>query len=273
MTLSGAVWRPPVENVVRYTECTMSLLPTLISIFASLWNPVTYSVLAGVIVFLFILFFMRTRRFYFVRHGETILNAQHIRQGEEGALSEKGQAQAEKVGQYLKRFRIMRGISSNYQRAKETAEIINKYLKVPILYSPLFAERRNPSEIIGKSTHDPLVERIVNQMDLTYHEDDYRFSDEENFIDEKKRARKCLSLLARQGAHETAVVTHHHFLKMLIAYLLYRERLHAGDFIKLSFFNVSDNAGITIVEFHPWNMFSRTRGWEVVSYNEQPGEN
>ncbi len=58
---------------------------------------------------------------------------------------------------------------------------------------------------------------------------------------------------------------------MLIAYLLYRERLHAADFIKLSFFNISDNAGITICEFHPWRIFSPTRGWEVVSYNEQPG--
>src|ERR1035437_5100440 len=234
----------------------MPILSTLISVFASLWNPVTYSVLAGIIVFLFILFYMRPRRFYFVRHGETILNAQHIRQGEEGALSEKGQAQAEMVGQYLEHFPIQEILASTYPRAKETAAIINTHLHVPIMYSPLFAERRNPSEIIGKSTHDPLVERIVDQMDLAYHEDDYRFSDEESFIDEKKRARKCLSLLARQGAHETAVVTHHHFLKMLISYLLYRERLHAGDFIKLAFFNVSDNAGITICEFNPWKIFS-----------------
>jgi len=107
-------------------------------------------------------------------------------------------------------------------------------------------------------------------MDNAYHEDDYRFSDEENFMDLKKRARKCLNLLARQGAQETAVITHHVFLKILVAYLLYRERLHAADFAKLAFFNVSDNAGITICEFHPWKIFSTTLGWEVVSYNEQP---
>ncbi|MDO8593533.1 MAG: histidine phosphatase family protein, partial [bacterium] len=95
-------------------------------------------------------------------------------------------------------------------------------------------------------------------------------SDEENFIDLKKRARKCLNLLARQGARETVVVTHHVFLKMLVAYLLYRENLHAADFTKLSFFNVSDNAGITVCEFHPWKLFSPTRGWSVITYNEQP---
>ncbi len=210
------------------------------------------------------------RRFYFVRHGETLLNTEHIRQGENGALSENGRKQAETLGAHFKNLSIDRIISSTYLRAHETAEIINKNLHVPIIYSPLFVERRNPSEIIGESTRDSAVERIVGKMDLAYHEDDYRYSDEENFNDLKKRARKCINLLASQGARETIVITHHVFLKMLLSYMLYRERLHNGDYIKLSFFNQSDNAGISVCEFNPWNFFSPTRGWEVVSYNETP---
>lgn len=217
-----------------------------------------------------IVLLMRPRRFYFIRHGETLLNAEHIRQGAEGALSETGKRQAEQVGQYLKRFPIERIISSTYPRAQETAEIISAHLKAPIIYSPLFVERRNPSEIIGKHTDDPEVTRIVDKIDYAYHEDAYRHSDEENFADLKVRARKCLALLSRQGTRETAIVTHHLFLKMLVAYLLYRDQLHAADFTKLTFFNVSDNAGITVCEFHPWKLFSKTRGWQVVSYNEQP---
>ncbi|OGG78361.1 hypothetical protein A3A36_02080 [Candidatus Kaiserbacteria bacterium RIFCSPLOWO2_01_FULL_52_12b] len=213
---------------------------------------------------------MQPRRFYFIRHGETILNEQHIRQGEDGALSENGKSQAEEVGSALKSLPIKRIIASPFPRARETAIIIKKYLKVPIVYSALLAERRNPKEIVGKSTRSPDVMRIVDEMDLAYHDDEYRFSDEENFIDLKKRARKCLALLALQGTRETAVVTHHVFLKMLLAYMLYREQLHAADFVKLSFFNVSDNAGISVVEFHPWKIFSPTRGWQVVTYNQQP---
>ncbi len=210
------------------------------------------------------------KRFYFIRHGETTQNAEHIKQGEDGELSENGKHQAEKVGQYLKHFPIERIIASAYPRARETAEIINTYLKVPVIYSSLLAERKNPSDIIGKHTDDTDVIHIVDQMDLAYHPDEYRFSDEENFIDLKKRAKKCLSLLAHQGASETVVVTHHVFLKMLVAYLLYREQLHAKDFAKLSFFNYSNNASITVCEFHPWKFWNATRGWEVVSYNEQP---
>lgn len=209
-------------------------------------------------------------RFYFVRHGETILNAEHIRQGEDGALSENGRKQAEKVGRSIENLSISRIITSTYPRARETAEIINKHIKAPIIYSKLLTERRNPKEIIGKSTDDPVVRQIIDQIDLSYHEDDYRFSDEENFTDMKKRAKKCLTLLSLQGAQNTCVVTHHKFLKMLIAYILHRERLHASDFAKLSFFNAANNAGISICEFHPWKIFSPTRGWEVVSYNEIP---
>ena len=240
------------------------------SFFVSLLNGRTYLGIALVLGLILVLIRMRPRRFYFVRHGETILNAQHERQGEQGALSEKGRAQALRAGQYLAHFPITRIIASPYERTRETAAIINEQLHVPIVYSRLLAERRNPSEIIGKRGEDPVVARIVDEIDRAYHDDNYRFSDEENFTDLKTRARKCLELLARQGTRETCVVTHSIYLKMLIAYLLYRDALHADDYIKLSFFNASDNASITICEWNPWHLFSATRGWSVIAYNEQP---
>ncbi len=129
-------------------------------------------------------------------------------------------------------------------------------------------ERRNPKELIGLPAASPEAVHIVDEMDLTYHDDDFRISDEENFLDLRERAHRSLDLLAHQGARQTVVVTHHHFLKMLIGYLLYRGRLHANNFVKLSFFNMADNAGITVCDYHPWKMFSATRGWEVVTYNQ-----
>jgi uncharacterized phosphatase len=223
-----------------------------------------------ILVVLLVSLRVRTRRYYFVRHGETLLNAEHIRQGRDGALSERGRAQAHQLSSYLKQFPIKRIITSPYPRAQETASVISEALNVPVIVSELFAERRNPTEIIGKHTDDPVVVSIVDRIDLAFHEDDYRYSDEENFLDLKKRAHACLALLSRQGPVETVIVTHHAFLKMCIAYLLYRDQLHAGDFVKLSYFNVSDNAGVTVCEYNPWQMFSRTRGWSVISYNEQP---
>lgn len=212
----------------------------------------------------------RPRRFYIVRHGETVLNAKHVRQGEEGSLSEEGRDQARKVGAYLKRFTIREIISSTYERARETSELINTELHVPIAYSKLFVERRNPSEIIGKSRELPEVKEIVDQIENAYHPDDYRYSDEETFLELKARARKCLNLLARQGVDGSVIVTHHVTLKMLLAYILYREKLHASDFVKLSFLNISDNATVSICEYRPLRALTKSRGWSIVSYNEQP---
>ena len=211
---------------------------------------------------------LRPKRFYFVRHGETILNAAHIRQGAEGGLTEKGKLQAAATGEYLATCGITKLIVSPYERTKETAAIINEKLQVPVLYSLLVAERRNPSEIIGKSAEDPEVSRIVDEIDLSYHDDNYRFSNEENFQDLKRRAHDTLNLLAQEGAPRTGVITHSMYLKMLIAYLLYRDTLHAKDYVKLSYFNAADNAAVTVCEYWPLLAFSKTRGWKVISYNE-----
>src|SRR6185437_10675352 len=81
-------------------------------------------------------------------------------------------------------------------------------------------------------------------MDQSFHDDDMRISDEENFADMKKRAEHALNFLEHRGLHEVCVVTHKVFLQMLIAYITAGKRLHAADYAKMSFFNPADNASI-----------------------------
>ena len=244
------------------------MLPASITAFVH--SPLTFFV--GGIALLFVLLYvgnaLRVKRFYFVRHGRTILNVKRIRQGAEGGLDEAGKQQAERVGVYLQGFEIEKIIASPYERTKETATIINTHLHVPVFYSSLLAERRSPSEIIGKSSEDPVSEAVMDRIDLSYHEDDYRYSDEENFQDLKLRVRRCLALLARERGTALCCVTHSFILKMILSYMLYGEKLHASDYARLSFFNPAGNAGITICEYHPWKgMFSKDGGWTILSYN------
>ena len=63
-------------------------------------NEFLLLVAAALCVFLLYLR-LRPRRYYFGRHGETLLNKQHIKQGAEGGLSEEGKQQAEVVGAAL----------------------------------------------------------------------------------------------------------------------------------------------------------------------------
>jgi broad specificity phosphatase PhoE len=235
---------------------------------------VAYVLIAGVI-FAYLGYLVwdhsRPKRYFFVRHGATLLNEQHIKQGPEGGLSPTGRKQAELAGIYLVQFHIQKIIASPYERTRQTAEIINTKLHTSISYSSLLRERTNPSTVIGKSTKDPEVAHVVDLVELRFHDDDFRYADEENFLDLQTRARDTLRYLERQPYARMCVVTHHFFLKSLLGYMLYREKLHFSDYLKLSFFNTLDNGGITICEFHPWRQWNKSRGWSVLSFNEQFG--
>lgn len=222
----------------------------------------------GVGGIVFLVYRFGTKTFYIVRHGQTFLNAQGIKQGAEGKLNEKGRAQAEQVGKYLAYFPIKRIFSSPYERAVETAEIISTLTKAKVIITPLLAERKNPSEVIGKSTHDPEVMAIVDRIERGYHEDSFRVSDEENFEDMRTRAAACLKFLERNRKANVAVVTHHVLLQMLLSYMLYREKLGASDYVKLAFFNPAENGGVTICQYRPWKRFTKSRGWDIIAYSQ-----
>ena len=211
---------------------------------------------------------MANKIIYFVRHGETENNAKNIRQGSEGGLSAKGREQALATA---KRFPKHKGcpqiiISSPYQRTKETAEIIAKELKLKIKYSDLLVERRNPTEIIGHEGGERGVREIIDRIDKSYHPDDLRVSDEENFTDLKKRARKLLAYISRKNAKRIIMVTHGIFLKMAVSYMLYGESLTASQYNNLSYFNPIKNASMAICSYtHHW--FKKNE-WKLLVWND-----
>ncbi|MFA5095081.1 MAG: histidine phosphatase family protein [Candidatus Paceibacterota bacterium] len=211
---------------------------------------------------------MGTKLIYFVRHGETVLNAKNIRQGPDGSLTEKGRAQALATAM---RFPKHKGrpqiiISSPYQRTKETAEIIAKELNLKIKYSDLLMERKNPSEIIGHSGEEREVRAIIDRIDNSYHADDLRVSDEENFSDLKARAKKLLVYISRRRQKRIIMVTHKIFLKMVVSYMLYGDSLTASQYNNLSYFNPIDNASMAICSYtHHW--FKKNE-WKVIVWND-----
>jgi len=212
---------------------------------------------------------MARKIFYFVRHGESILNQKGIRQGSEGALSDKGRLQAEQTGQRFKGRTIDIILVSPYERTKETAAIINKYVNKNIEYCDLLKERRNPSEIVGKLADSEEVTKIVDIIDRSFHADDYRYSDEENFLDLKNRAKALLDYLALRKEKNILVVTHGIFLKMVGAYLVEGEALTASAYNKLSFLNSSSNASITVCEYKTgWYIPSKDKGWKLIAWDD-----
>lgn len=211
---------------------------------------------------------MSAKLIYFVRHGESLLNAEGIRQGPTGPLSEKGVKQ---VTETAKRFPKKKGkpqiiISSPYERTKETAGIIAKELNLSVEYSDLLAERKNPSEIVGRSGKDKSVQSIVDRIDKSFHDDSLRYSDEENFIDLKERAKKLLAYIAQRDEKRIIMVTHGIFLKMVAAYMLYGEKLTASMYNEVSYFNTMNNAGMAICQYIPH--WFRKDEWKLITWND-----
>ena len=211
---------------------------------------------------------MGTKLIYFVRHGETESNVQNIRQGSEGPLTEKGRKQALDTALRFPKFkgRPQVIISSPFERTKETAEIIGKELKLKVKYSDLLKERRNPSEIIGHWGDEPGIKQIIDRMDKSYHADDLRVSDEENFTDLKKRAKKLLGFISRRWEKRIILVTHGIFLKMVISYMLHGDKLTASEYNKLSYYNPISNAGMAICSYkHHW---LKKNEWKLLVWND-----
>lgn len=213
---------------------------------------------------------MRTKIIYFVRHGETELNARGIRQGPDGPLTALGRAQALETAH---KFPKEKGkphviISSPFQRARETAGIIAEALGMEVEYNDLLKERKNPTEIIGHSGKEEQVKGIVDRIDNSFHADELRYSDEENFIDLRDRAQKLLEYITHRKEDRIIMVTHGIFLKMVISYMLIGKQLTASEYNKLSYLNKMNNAGLTICTYTSY--FFKKSEWKLLVWNDIP---
>jgi broad specificity phosphatase PhoE len=212
---------------------------------------------------------MAKKIIYFVRHGETENNALNIKQDAQGGLDEKGRTQ---VLTTAKRFPKEHGrpqiiIASPFERTKETAEIIANEIGIKkIEYTPLLAERKNPSEVVGHFSGEVGVKRIIEQMDKSYHPDNLRISDEENFTDLKNRAMKLLKFIKHRSEERIIMVTHKNFLKMVVSTMLYGKKLTASEYNTLSYHNDIKNAGMAIctLESH----WFKKNEWKILVWND-----
>ena len=76
-----------------------------------------------------------------VRHGETESNAARILQFPDTPLSARGTLQAERLGRRLARLPIGRIVSSDYARARMTAECVARATGAPLELDPGLQER------------------------------------------------------------------------------------------------------------------------------------
>ncbi|HUD04137.1 MAG TPA: histidine phosphatase family protein [Candidatus Paceibacterota bacterium] len=197
------------------------------------------------------------KKVYFIRHGESEGNAGPIRQTKETPLTKKGKSQASIVAERCVKLPLEFIVCSSMNRAKETAEIILGKISKPIEYSDLFIERRRPSEVLGKPKNDPAALEAEKEIEEKFQIPGFKFSDEENFEDLKRRAKKALEYLERRPEETILVVTHGFFMRIIMAYVVFGDKLTGEECVRFIQKFHMENTGITVLGYDgksnsPW---------------------
>ncbi|MDO8487774.1 MAG: histidine phosphatase family protein [bacterium] len=194
---------------------------------------------------------------YFVRHGESEYNVAERHQHAAVPLSANGKQQAEIVAERFTKIPVDTIISSNYLRALDTAKTIGAKIGKTVEVISLFRERKRPNEIEGLSIKSNKAGQVIEQILENWHNHDWHYSNEENFLDLKNRAQEIIDYLEARTENEILVVTHGGILRVVVLLILLGDQLNSHTF--QASFEVLEmaNTGITICEKkagRPWRV-------------------
>lgn len=216
-------------------------------------------------------------RVYFVRHGESELNVKDLHQHPEDPLSRTGIKQAKALAERFTKIPIDKILSSDYIRAKRTAEYIAEATRKPIELTKLLRERKRPSELIGKPFKSSETRKTYRLLYNHSHDPNWHYSDEENFYDAVKRAEHFVEFVENQKEKNIVVVSHGAMIKFIVAVMMVeRDKflLTPELFNRLYYFYRASNTGITICEKRTLDFVSDKvethirRRWHLVTWND-----
>jgi len=149
------------------------------------------------------------KHIYFLRHGQTLFNKKMRHQYASTPLSAEGREQARAIAEKIKELHIDYILSSPYERAKETAELVAEATgTTSIEYSDLLVELRRPKELHGVSWFNPKSVWIMGLLYLFASHKNWHYSDEENLEEFRLRSKQALDFIASVQGKNILVVTH-----------------------------------------------------------------
>ncbi len=171
------------------------------------------------------------KQIYFIRHAETNMNRRLYHQGPDEPLSESGRTQVAALIDYLKEQGIDTLISSDYARARETAELVSKALGLPYSIEPSVREFGRPFTLYGH--HHLSLASFRYFFDLYRHRLDLLWDKEgaENLAHVRERVRDARLMLEGKEGKRIAVVSHRIFMTMFTETVCYDKPLSLLKFV------------------------------------------
>lgn len=171
------------------------------------------------------------KRIYLIRHGETAKNHGYLHQSPEEPLTERGQSQVRNLIEFLREEKIDTLISSNYRRARETADMIASELGLTYSIEPSVREFGRPYSIYDR--HHLSLPSLRYFFDLYRHRLNLLWDDEgaENIVHIRERVRDARRMLEDLPGERIAVISHRIFMTMFVETVCYDRPLSLLRFI------------------------------------------
>ncbi len=162
-----------------------------------------------------------------IRHGETIWNAQQRIQGHRNSkLSENGIRQAGLVAKSLAKREFDVLISSDLERAAETAGIINKLLQLPLEYNKNMRERS--FGIVEGMTLAEMKEKFPREYrSYKEREPGFKFSGGESIEQLFNRVTLEIEAIARKFENKKVLIVSHGLVLETMMYKTFNIKLNS----------------------------------------------
>jgi broad specificity phosphatase PhoE len=197
---------------------------------------------------------------FLVRHGEGE-NSRTNWQFPLTPLNEKGQKQAQVLGN-IPRFRdINQVLSSPWTRAQETAKIISQNLNKPLSVLDNLHERGQSSKIYGLSLSTPLAEQYSKDCFANRNDWNWKWDpEEESFVEVVRRAVEFKNYLINTYSQKSVlIVSHDVFLRCLMTSCILGGGQDEESFKKVFWSLNLDNTGISLLiyreEIKNWKLW------------------
>lgn len=152
-----------------------------------------------------------------VRHGHIRKNTSRFSEGwYDPDLSSLGESQADRTGLRLASLHIQAIFSSDLIRAKQTANIINQHLNLPMRLLPELREIFM-GDWEGRSFRDLEIEKDEYYLSWSRHETDMPYPNGESGADVLRRTMGFLDNISQMDLKNIVVITHGGVIRALVS--------------------------------------------------------
>ena len=198
------------------------------------------------------------KRIYLIRHGRQNSSLCNV----DVPLAEEGKKQAELLGPRLAGYGIQKIYHSTLIRARETAQILNEFLQIPIQELP-FIQEVDFGGFTGKTEEEISEVYGEYKKQRSTHKEDIPYPDGgECGQDVVERAMPVIRKICSEPEEVTAVVTHGGVIRSLCACITGTEQRH-----KLKYGIDLENTSITEILYDEtcfsWNGLMTMLIWNI----------